>query len=155
MLLFDQRIKQHIKLMNKIEVIQKVRAAKQAHMSWVMKADALIHGIPLEKEQVPVDGTECIFGQWYYGDGQSLNHLASFKAIEQPHFDLHSTYEQIFKILFDSNDKSFITSLFGTSKKQEEANLQKARLLFPQLKKHSEVVIQYLDKLEDEIQAMP
>ena len=143
-----------VHIMNKMEVIKKVRAAKQAHMSWVMKADALIHGIPLEKEQVPVDGTACIFGHWYYGEGQNLHHLDSFKAIEQPHFDLHSTYAQIFKILFDSDDKSFLSKLFGTSQKQEEAKLLEARQIFPQLKKHSEVVIKHLDELEREIEAL-
>ncbi|MES0326916.1 MAG: CZB domain-containing protein [Gammaproteobacteria bacterium] len=140
--------------MNKTEAVNKIRAAKQAHMSWVMKADALIYGIPLENNQVPVDGTECIFGQWYYGEGQNLKYLASFKAIEQPHFELHSTYAQIFKLLFESDDKSFLKKLFGQSSKQSEANTQKARELFPKLKEYSNEVIKYLDVLDSEIESM-
>ena len=137
--------------MNKTEAVNNIRAAKQAHMSWVMKADALIYGIPLESDQVPVNGTECLFGQWYYGEGQNLKHLTSFKAIEQPHFELHSTYAQIFKLLFESDDKSFLKKLFGQSSKQSEVNTQRARELFPKLKEYSNEVIKYLDALDSEI----
>ncbi len=140
--------------MDKSEIIKRIRAAKQAHLSWVMKADALIHGIPLEKDQVPINGTECIFGKWYYGEGQNLKSLPSFKAIEQPHFNLHSTYARIFKLLFEETNVSFLSKLFGRSKKQNEKNLMEARNIFPILKGHSKEVVKYLDKLEQEVIAL-
>lgn len=77
--------------MTKLDLLKTVRSARRTHIRWAMKADALIHGIPLEKEQVPVNGTECSFGKWFYGEGQSLSALPSYKALEKPHFDLHST----------------------------------------------------------------
>lgn len=137
--------------MNKSNLLQKINAAKRAHISWVMKADALIQGIPLEKEQVPIDGTECLFGQWYYGDGQSLLSIDAFKAIENPHARLHHTYAKIFTLLFEENDHSILSKLFGQNKRHEIARLEQAKLLFPELKKHSEEVVRLLDNLASQI----
>lgn len=138
--------------MNKIEAIQKINAAKRAHVSWVMKADALIQGIPLEKEQVPINGTECLFGQWYYGDGQGLLSLEEFKAIEEPHYMLHHSYAKIFKLLFEDDDHTFISKLFGNYKRHETAKIEQAKLIFPELKKHSEEVVRLLDNLASQIE---
>ena len=137
--------------MDKNKLIYQIREAKRAHVSWVMKADALIQGIPLEQDQVPVNGTECKFGHWYYGEGQNLSFLQSYKAIEQPHFNLHSTYAQIFKLLFDETRQGMLEKLFGKSKKAEEVKLLKARQMFPELRKHSEEVIAALEGLEAEL----
>lgn len=141
--------------MNKEELVKKVREAKAAHVSWVMKADALIRGIPLEKEQVPINGTECSFGKWYYGSGQTLSALPSFKAIEKSHSELHSVYARIFKLLFEETNHSFLSKIFGQSRKVDEKNTSQARSLFPELKAHSEEVIKCLDSLESEIMAAP
>ena len=139
--------------MDNDQIIQKIRDAKRSHVSWVMKADALIHGIPLEKNQVPLDGTECAFGHWYYGEGQNLSHLISFKELEKPHFDLHSSYAEIFKLLFGETRQSLLSKLFGSSKKINEVNVELARKLFSELKKHSDIVIEKLEMLEKEFLA--
>jgi len=137
---------------HKEKIIEKIRVAKRAHMSWVMKAAALIEGIPLEKDQVPINGTECIFGQWYYGEGQSLLFLPSFKTIEEPHFNLHTTYAKIFSLLFEEPDVSLVSRLLGKRKTIKAENIAKARKMFPTLKAHSEVVVLHLEKLEKEVQ---
>ncbi len=137
--------------MNKDKIIETIRAAKRAHMSWVMKAAALIEGIPLEKEQVPINGTECIFGHWYYGEGQSLSFLPSFKTIEEPHFNLHTTYAKIFTLLFEEPDISLMSRLLGKSKAAKAENVANAKKMFSTLKAHSEVVVLHLEKLEKEV----
>ena len=138
--------------MNKEQALKKIREAKQSHLSWVMKANSLIQGIPLEQDSAPVNGTDCAFGKWYYGEGQSLKSLPSFKAIEQHHANLHSCYAGIFRMLFtDHQDQGLIAKLFGQSAKREKEDFEKAKQMFPQLKKHSELVISYLDKLEKEV----
>ena len=40
------------------EVLEKIRNARSAHKAWVAKAEALVAGIPLEKEQVPLLPTD-------------------------------------------------------------------------------------------------
>lgn len=137
------------------DILQTVRTAKRAHISWVMKADALIHGIPLEKSQVPLDGTECSFGKWYYGQGQCCSELPSFKALEKPHMELHSTYARIFSAIYEKSDLSFLSGMFGKKKKVNQKKLEQARSLFPELKMHSDILVKQLEILENDILNLP
>lgn len=137
------------------DILQTVRTAKRAHISWVMKADAIIHGLALEQNQVPLDGTECSFGQWYYGQGRTCAELPSFKALEKTHNDLHATYARIFSAIYGKSDHSFLSELFGKTKKVDQRKLELARSLFPELKKHSDTMIKQLEILENDIINLP
>lgn len=92
------------------EIIQKLRKAKQSHKRWVSYASALIEGIPIEKDQVPINYTDCEFGSWYYGDGQALSGLREFKEIEDPHSQLHTLYMQIFALLFNEKNTLYLAN---------------------------------------------
>lgn len=48
---------------------------------------------------MPVIHTDCAFGQWYYGDGQDLDSMNTFREIEEPHERLHEAYMRIFKAM--------------------------------------------------------
>lgn len=137
------------------DILQTVRSAKRAHISWVMKADALIHGIPLEKNQIPLDGTECSFGQWYYGAGQCCKELPSFKVLEKSHSALHATYARIFAAIYEKTDHSYLSGLFGKTRKIKPPNLKLARSLFPELKMLSDTLIKQLEILENDIINLP
>jgi len=137
--------------MNKMEAVQQLRSAKRAHLSWVMKANALIQGIPLDKEQVPVKSTECKFGQWYHSVANDLIFVPGFHEIEQPHDKLHSIYQDIFTLLIPEEKKGVIARLLGSQPEVSEKNKEKAKLLFQSLKEQSDRVIEYLDKMEQEI----
>lgn len=146
--------------MKKIDHIHAIRAAKRAHITWVSHAHALIMGLPLEKSQVPIHGTDCKFGQWYYGDGQLLHNIPAFKAIEQPHLSLHETYMKIFQLLFGENSEvkpSFLEKLFGKKADIENNPVEKrgeAQRLYGILKKYSEHVVKHLDALENSLERM-
>ena len=58
--------------MNKNEIIALIRDAKSGHKKWTENAISLIQGFPLDKDQVPINATECTFGKWYYGEGQGM-----------------------------------------------------------------------------------
>lgn len=141
--------------MQQMDMVHEIRAAKRAHVNWVSHAHALIEGLPLEQNQVPVNATECKFGSWYYGHGQMLASTPEFRAIEQPHMALHETYAKIFKHLFghqeEEQPKSFFSRWFGKSTEVKEDHKAEARKLFPVLKRHSEVVIHKLEELEDKV----
>ena len=137
------------------DILQTVRTARRAHISWVMKADAIIHGIPLDQNQVPLDSTECSFGQWYYGKGRCCAELPSFEALEKTHNDLHDTYASIFSAIYGKSDRSFLSGLFGKTKKLDKQNLELARSLFPELKKHSDAMVKQLEILENDIINLP
>ncbi|MDQ6963264.1 MAG: CZB domain-containing protein [Mariprofundaceae bacterium] len=116
----------------------------------------LIEGIELDKSQVPVNGTECAFGQWYYGDGQQLRKMPGFQELEAAHDALHTTYRQIFVLLFGKTEKtpSFFSRLFGTSANDSEENKEKALEKYKVLERQSSVIRNHLIQLENMIDVM-
>ncbi len=142
--------------MVKNEIITLIRNAKSAHKKWVENAISLIEGLPLDKAQVPVNCTECVFGQWYYGEGQGLKQIKVFKEIEQYHDSLHKTYREIFVLLFeDDSQPSLLERLFGVSSKVSEEKKHLANEKLQILKRRSKAIMGKLDELEEAIAAMP
>ena len=136
------------------DVVSKLHNARAAHKAWVARAEALVAGMPLEKEQVPMLPTDCIFGQWYYGSGQMLRRLPAYKALEKPHDKLHQTYMKIFSLLFDEPDISALGRLFGTAKKAKAAQVRQAELLIPALRGLSDEVCGILENLEIQVMSI-
>ena len=141
--------------MNKNDVILKLRDAARTHKQWVSDALALIQGVPLDKEKVPVNATECAFGKWYYGEGQCLRELQGFKEIEVSHDKLHKIYMEIFAIIFgEVQGASFFNRLFGLSHKIAAANREAAMEKFHSLEQQSDVILKQLVFLEKIISAL-
>lgn len=143
--------------MNKEETLTHLRNAKKAHITWVQRAHALIEGLPIEKEQVPVSCTECKFGLWFYGEGQQLAMMPSMdclKEIEILHYELHDVYMKIFKIYFSDQDRSILSKLFGTRKKVSTLNQDIAKEHYNQLKVVSEKLIATIERLERRLFAL-
>ncbi|MEA1983714.1 MAG: CZB domain-containing protein [Campylobacterota bacterium] len=148
--------------MVKEEVLNHLRAAKSAHIKWVQKAKLLIHGVDIEEGAIPVDSTECKFGQWFYSDGQVLNALSNnpvecMQSIEKLHFDLHDMYLNIFNIYFmESKKTGFFSKLFGFKRKEigiSEKTL--AQGYYDSLEKISQELLDEINRLERRIIAIP
>ena len=89
--------------MEKSEVLSSIRGARRAHIMWVDRLKALVHGLEIKKEQIPIAVTECDFGKWFYCDGQILLSLFTERAVKKldnKHKELHDIYMKIFKIYF-------------------------------------------------------
>ncbi|MCI5133128.1 MAG: hypothetical protein D3904_16840, partial [Candidatus Electrothrix sp. EH2] len=101
--------------MDKIESITTLKIAAVSHRAWFSNAQALIDGVPLDKEKVPVSVLECEFGKWYYGEGQKLKSLPGFQELEEAHEKLHATYMEIFTLLYGEENRkySFFSKLIG------------------------------------------
>ena len=142
--------------MDKTEVMTKLKLAAVSHRIWLSNAQALIEGVPLDKDKVPVSATECEFGKWYYGDGQRLRTLPGFKEIEKPHDNLHQTYTEIFTLLYgeESQKPSFFSRIIGSAQKAaaEKREAAKAKSLI--LKDHSTEVIDHMEQLQIMINEM-
>ncbi len=140
--------------MDKLKNLRHIHAAKRAHLNWVSHAHALILGVPLEENLIPVYATDCKFGQWYYNDGQILASVKGFREIEQPHIDLHNTYQEIFQLLFRKTEdiQGFWSKFFGTKVGVSDAvDQHKAQELYVKLKVYSDEVLSCLDILEQEL----
>jgi len=71
--------------------------------------------------------------------------------MEKPHDNLHRTYMQIFKLLFDEPDVSAWGKLFGKAKKAKAEKIKEAQLLFKRLQSISEDVCNILENLEEQL----
>lgn len=140
--------------MEKRDALAMLRAAKSAHIQWRARAQALVAGIPLEKEQVPIAYTDCKFGKWYYGLGQQLSILDTYRAIEEPHQQLHLIYMKIFKHLFGDDERSILKKVFGSKRKHRAENVANAQALLPQLVSVSETLLEAVIIVEHDIRQM-
>jgi len=140
--------------MRKEEVLQQLRAAKSAHIQWRARAQALVAGIEMEKDKIPIIHTDCKFGQWYYGVGQKMAALPSFKAVETPHEILHDIYMKIFKVLHGEDERSGWQKLFGKQSSFEDAQLVKAKEYLKELVEISKTLLTAIDLLENDIKAI-
>jgi len=143
--------------MNKSDTVEQLHNAKKAHVKWVQRAKALIEGLPVEKDAIPVDCTECKFGQWFYSDGQNLNAIPGMDClheIETLHFNLHDIYMKIFKVYFGEMNRSFFSKLFNMKKKVSESDKEIARAYYEQLLEVSHQLLEVIDRLERRLHAM-
>ncbi len=144
--------------MNKTETLDQLSAAKKAHIKWVNRAKSLVEGIPVEKDAIPVDSTECQFGTWFYGEGQKLYAMSSMDCldiIENLHFQLHDIYMKIFKLYFGETNRSFFSKLFKMKKKVSDQEKEMAKEYFAKLQEVSKELLDEIGKLERRLHAMP
>lgn len=145
---------QETRLMNKAEALNMLHAARAAHVQWRARAQALAAGLPVEKEQVPVLHTDCKFGKWYYGPGQALSFLESFRAVEEPHEQLHAIYMRMFGALFGETNKSVFSKLFGSQRKQDAKRLAEAQEEVKHLVAISRTLLEAIEWLEKDLKGL-
>ena len=96
--------------MEKENILNELRSAKVAHLKWVQRAKSLISGMPVEKEAIPLDYTDCVFGKWFYSVGQEIALMPGMSVIDtigEKHTALHNMYFKIFQIYFGDTTRSF------------------------------------------------
>lgn len=140
--------------MEKKEVLQSIRAARRAHTQWVDKAKSLVNGLPVKKEQIPLEVTECSFGKWFYCDGQILLSFFTEEAIEKldvKHKELHDIYMKIFKIYFSEDKGSFLSNLFKTKVEITAQDENFALAYLRNLEEVSKELISFLNIIEKKL----
>jgi hypothetical protein len=144
--------------MDRDATLAELSAAKKAHIKWVNRAKSLVEGIPVEKDAIPVDSTECKFGTWFYSEGQKLNAFSNMDClgiIETLHFQLHDHYMKIFKLYFGEGNRSFFNKLLKMKKKVSIEEKELAKEYFKQLEVISKNLLEEISKLERRLYAVP
>ena len=141
---------------NKKEALDKLRKAKGAHIKWRAYAQALVSGVSVDEDKIPVEHTSCAFGQWYHNDGKlMLGHLTSYEAIYTPHEMLHEIYKRIFHVLHSEDNSGIFKKMFSSKGTRENERLELARSYMEELVGVSETLLRALDILEQEIRDLP
>jgi len=141
---------------NKKEALDKLRKAKGAHIKWRAYAQALVSGVSVDEDKIPVEHTSCAFGQWYHNDGKlMLGHLVSYDSIYTPHEMLHEIYKRIFHVLHSEGSSGIFKKLFSSKGARENERLELARNYMEELVGVSETLLTALDILEQEIRELP
>jgi len=137
---------------NKIAALDNLRKAKGAHNKWRAYAQALVSGVAVDEDKIPVDHTKCEFGLWYHNDGKlMLGHLASYDSINTPHEMLHEIYKRIFHVLHSQDGSGIFKKLFSSKGSLESERLKLARAYMEELVGVSETLLTALDLLEQEV----
>ncbi len=146
--------------MDKNIALEQLRTAKAAHISWVQKAKLLIAGLEIDKNSIPVNSTECKFGQWFYSDAQKLNALRNnnfecMATIEELHFKLHDVYLKIFKLYYSVEKQGFLAKLFGKKQTTTEETKEQAEGYYAEMEAISKELIVEINRLERRVIAIP
>jgi hypothetical protein len=138
--------------MDRREAMTHIRKAKAAHIRWRSYAQALVSGVAVSDEKIPVAHTDCAFGQWYHGPGKALlGHLDSYEGIYTPHEMLHAIYHRIFDTLKSADNSGRLKKLFSSKETQQHKRLELAREYMVELIGVSETLLQALEMLEEEV----
>ncbi len=140
--------------MEKQKILEKLRAAKAAHIRWRSYAQALMAGLPVDESKVPIIHTDCDFGKWYYGQGQELSHIPTFRAIETPHESLHYLYMKLFKLLFQEERIGLFQKLIGASERINNERKQEAEKTLDDMLCVSRTLIDTIEILEREVMSL-
>lgn len=141
----------------KDNILQELRSAKVAHLKWVQRAKSLISGMPVEKEAIPLDYTDCIFGKWFYSDGQNIALMPGMNVMDEigsKHTELHEIYFKIFQVYFGESHKSFFSKLLRIKKKVSPAELEMAQQYYTNLEEVSKELLDLIGRLERRINAL-
>ena len=140
--------------MEKKDVLKKIRTARREHVIWVHRAKALVNGLKIRKEQIPLKVTACEFGKWFYCDGQILLSIFTedaIKTLETKHKELHDIYMKIFKIYFSIPDFTLWEKLLRKKRKITAADEHNALAYLQNLEEVSSELISYLNIIEKKI----
>lgn len=141
--------------MEKQAALSMLRMARSAHIQWRARAQSLVAGIEVDQDGIPILYTDCKFGKWYYGDGQELNELESFRAIEEPHQQLHLVYMEIFKKVCGDERCSLLKRVFHSKKQHRQEQLAAAKVLLAELVDISKTLLSLIDALERDLKTSP
>ena len=145
--------------MDKNNILDRINEARKSHIDWVLKAKMLIEGIEIDQKAIPVNATECAFGNWFYSDAQKISAMLNepmecMKNIEELHMSLHNIYLSIYKIYYAKDERGFFSKLFGEHKKVSKESHTLAVEYYKQLENISKGLIQELDMMEKKIMSI-
>ena len=138
----------------KQEILHQLANARLSHAKWLRRAKHLIEGLPVSDGMIPIDPTDCAFGQWFYKDAVKYKSVLSFakhiETIGKLHVSLHDVYLRIYKIYFVDARRSRLMSTILASqyKKPSKSQQELTQHYFSELQKISDELYKELETFE-------
>jgi len=141
----------------KERVLDIIKHAKQDINNMLENAKLIKEGIDLQFQSIPKDPKECVFGKWFYTEGQQLKKLSNnpmecLQNIELLHNEFHQTYYDILELYKKSASKGGLLKMFS---KKEEIPKEELETLLQRLQHSHEKLYAELEKMQRRIQATP
>jgi len=147
--------------MTQSSILEHINNAKNAHIRWMKRADHLISGLPVDKDLIPPQSTDCNFGKWLYFEGAKLRAIQDLikiiNSLEHHHNELHMGYTHIYEIYFVlPKERSILHKILTlNSKTVSKSEIEKAKEYFEYLQHTSVEIISLLNILEKRIRNIP
>lgn len=137
----------------KRQIVKEIRDAHIAHERWVRRAKHLVENLPVDEKMIPLDSTECHFGQWFYNNAMKYKCIPPLAPIlhniEEEHRNLHDTYLKIYKIYFLETKRSWVMNVITKSGKEVTPQKQQEALYYyKKIEKTSGILIELLEQFE-------
>jgi hypothetical protein len=147
--------------MTQSSMIRHINDARNAHNRWMKRADHLISGLPVDKDLIPPQSTDCDFGRWLYFEGAKLRAIPEvtkiINSLEHHHNELHMSYMHIYKIYFVQPLKRSLLHKILTLNSQtvSKSEREKSKEYFEYLQHTSIEIVSLLNILEERIRNTP
>ena len=143
--------------MQKEKILQIVAHAQSDIKKMVENAKLMRDGIDLKQDAITTSAKECLFGKWFYGEGQKLKTLSNnpmecLQNITLLHEELHKEYAEILRLYNEYNRKNGFLNIFS---KKRELPKEEFDTLLQRVQKTYELLHTELVKMHRRIQATP
>jgi hypothetical protein len=138
---------------SKENYISNIEKARDTHLTQMAKLDLIVSGSSI-KDPIPLEKTQCPFGQWLYGEKNLKEILGAqmYEKIEKTHELWHTQYAKIYDIFFKEQNSGFLSKIFKHKPTQME--LDKAKAYYGDLKEITDELLSLLLSCERRIRAL-
>ncbi|MGI1659851.1 MAG: methyl-accepting chemotaxis protein [Desulfitobacterium sp.] len=120
---------EHFKLTGTVlSTIETLEKAKTDHLLWKSRIVNMLKGIEKVAPEEVTSHVHCRLGKWYFQDDNTFKGDSEFKALDEPHSQVHKMAQE-------------------AAKAYHEGNIRHAQACLKKLDRHSGKVIKYLNNL--------
>jgi len=139
----------------KDQYIEQLRQARINHKKWMNQIRLIVSGLDKKKTTIPLNQSESQFGDWLYSKATVYsisNSKIVLTDIETLFNDCYNLYHKIYAILFNNEEGSILSSLFG-SKKASRAEYKLAEQHYEKLVEKSEQLLKKVHIFKQQLTA--
>lgn len=111
-----------------LTTVETLEKAKTDHLLWKSRIVNMLKGIEAVTPEEVTSHQHCRLGKWYFKEDNALRDMPEFKALDEPHHQVHKMAQE-------------------AAKAYQEGNIKLAQACLKKLDKHSGKVIKYINTL--------